>query len=687
MWMRKICPALLFLGSLVLFLFTLAPTVTFVDSGELIVSAANLGVAHPPGFPLYLLLTHLATLLPIGNVAQRVHFASAFFAALAVALAYLVTIEAILTWHHRATKPDSGKSRPRKIQDSLPDGTICIAGLVSGCLTAFSCTLWSYATIAEVYTLNALLILLVFLLLLRWRNLFPAAKSPAKPKAQKLTKGGATRSRHIPSDTPSETGEHKGNRLLYLAAFIFGLALGVHHVTVALTLPAFLWLVYATKGIRFFRSRQIIAAALACLMGCAVYLYLPIAASNAPVLNWGNPNTLDRFWTHITGRQYQSFFSFSPDQVRRQLASFINLAFREFGWPWLPAGLMLAVIGFFSLFRKDRILLVFFVLVIVFNLLFSAGYEIAEDKDAYSLPVFLSLAIAAGFGAGAVLAAAKSRKNWIAILLLLVPAAAFAANIRVNNRHNYHVAEDYVSNIFSTISPDGLLLTADWQVASPMLYFQDIDRQRPDLICIDVLLLRRSWYYAHLEKKYPELMSRAHDSVREFMEDLLRWEKDPDAYRRDPQLNQRIDSRFCSMITTLVRKHLPAGPAYATVDVVLNPGGDTQTLAQSLLNSYQIVPRGLVFQLFADKALHPVQLPQLNLRGLIDRSPVLNEDPVVRQKVLPVYATMLVNSGRALSSQGDAKSATEAYRQAWTIDSSLIIERNLLPPGISFPKP
>ena len=55
--------------ALALYGWTLAPTVTLVDSGELIVAAHSLGVAHPPGFPLYVLLAHLATWVPLGNVA------------------------------------------------------------------------------------------------------------------------------------------------------------------------------------------------------------------------------------------------------------------------------------------------------------------------------------------------------------------------------------------------------------------------------------------------------------------------------------------------------------------------------------------------------------------------------------------------------------------------------------------
>jgi hypothetical protein len=647
---RMLCPALLFVCSLVLFLCTLAPTVTFVDSGELIVAARNLGVAHPPGFPLYLLIAHLATRVPIGNIAQRVHFVSALSAAMTVTLVFLATTEAVLSLRNRAAKQIPGKNRPVPTPFRISDKFVFMPGLVAGALAAFSRTLWSYATVAEVYTLNALLILLVFYLVFRWRNL-----------------------------------NSMSDGLLYIAAFVFGLALGVHHVTVALTLPALAWLVYATKGRGFFKSRQFLAVALACVAGCAIYAYLPIAASRAPVLNWGNPNTLERFWIHVTGRQYQSNLSLAFDQIQRQVSSFLSLLFLEFSWPWFPAVLVLSGIGFAFLYRNIRPVAVFLFLIIGFNLLFSMSYEIAEDKDAYGLPVFLAIAMAAGFGAYAVLASAKPRRRiFAAIVVLLVPVLAFASNVRRNNRSNYYVAEDYVANIFSSIAPNGLLLTADWQAASPMLYFQEISRQRPDVICIDVLLLRRSWYYNHLESKYPDLMRRAHDSVRLFVEDLLRWEKDPDAYQRDMQLNRRIDERFCSMISTLVEKHLATGPVYSTVDVVLNSDGENQTVSKALLEKYQIVPQGLVFRLFPDRALHPVVLPKLQMRGLIDRSPVVDEDPVIREKILPVYATMLANCGRAFTIQGDSAHAREAYRQAWTVDSEFLIKRNLLPPGISF---
>src|SRR5262249_49127116 len=95
---RLICAALVFVAAITLYAATLAPTVTLVDSGELIFAAKTLGVAHPPGFPLYVLLAHVFTWLPLGSAAARVNFASALFAALAAAMLTLVVAEMLLSF-------------------------------------------------------------------------------------------------------------------------------------------------------------------------------------------------------------------------------------------------------------------------------------------------------------------------------------------------------------------------------------------------------------------------------------------------------------------------------------------------------------------------------------------------------------------------------------------------------------
>src|SRR5207247_1228476 len=91
-----LCAGAVFLVALLLYSLTLAPTVTLVDSGELILVAQGLGVAHPPGFPLWVILAHVASLVPFGNVAVRINFSSAIFAALACSMLTLVVSELII---------------------------------------------------------------------------------------------------------------------------------------------------------------------------------------------------------------------------------------------------------------------------------------------------------------------------------------------------------------------------------------------------------------------------------------------------------------------------------------------------------------------------------------------------------------------------------------------------------------
>src|SRR4030095_5319807 len=63
---QLLCGGTVFLVALLFYSWTLAPTVTLTDSGELIVVARGLGVAHPPGVPLWIILAHLASLVPLG---------------------------------------------------------------------------------------------------------------------------------------------------------------------------------------------------------------------------------------------------------------------------------------------------------------------------------------------------------------------------------------------------------------------------------------------------------------------------------------------------------------------------------------------------------------------------------------------------------------------------------------------
>ncbi|MDT8318701.1 MAG: DUF2723 domain-containing protein, partial [bacterium] len=128
---------LLAFSSLILYLFTLSPTINFGDSPELISSAYTLGIAHPPGYPLYSLSAKLFTYMPWGDsVAQKVNFASAFFSAASIFFVAMIVASSAKTY-------------------SLEGATISALFLIS------SPTLWSQSVVSEVYALNLFLFTLL----------------------------------------------------------------------------------------------------------------------------------------------------------------------------------------------------------------------------------------------------------------------------------------------------------------------------------------------------------------------------------------------------------------------------------------------------------------------------------------------------------------------------------------------
>jgi tetratricopeptide (TPR) repeat protein len=412
-----------------------------------------------------------------------------------------------------------------------------------------------------------------------------------------------------------------------------------------------------------------IFAMLWALAGLAIYAYLPIAAARAPLLNWGDPHTLQRFWWHITGRQFQAYFSLSPASVGSQLATFADFAVREFGPPWLPAVLALAVAGFCALFRRDRTIFWFLLLVIAADLMYASTYEIAEDKAAYFLPAFLAIVLASGWGARFLIEVANDMRfrhaaQAAGAALLLMPVVVLAGNLRFNDHHRDFIAHDYVDNILETIQPGGMLLTLDWQVYSPMLYVRTIERARRDAVVVDLNLLRRSWYFGLLEREYPRLMEQTRADVEAFLEDLRHWEQDPELYQRDRALNERIDTRFTSMIVAFIAAQLRTAPVCVTQDVLLSAEVQGSRLTKALTGTYQFVPQGLVFQLFADRVFHEPAVPPLRTRGLVDGTLRFAPDDVVLLKVLPVYVTMPYNRGRYLAANGRHADAVTAFRQA-----------------------
>src|SRR6266480_1722451 len=664
------CAGIVFLIALLLYSWTLAPTVTLTDSGELIVVARGLGIAHPPGVPSWIILAHLASLMPFGNIAVRINFSSALFAALACAMLTLTVAELTITASYLATSKRRKKvgQQSKTAEESGPARLLfAVPAVGAGLLMAFSRTLWSYATITEFYALNTRLILVFFFLMLRWRRRIVGDKTHG---------GTAINAGAVTSQITSY------DAYLYAAAAVFGLALGVHHVTVALTLPAIAVIVYRTQGMRFFTGRRLIYGALISIGALiAVYAYLPLAASRSPVINWGHPRSLQEIWWHLTGRQYQVYFSFKPEIMGEQFAEFCRMALREFGFPWLPLSLVLAFAGFVDAFKRDRTTFWFLLMVIIADLAYALSYEIAEDKDAYYLPAFISIAVAAGLGIRWMIGRAVSKPApagrlsvAVAVVVLLVCAITLAANWPFNNRRQYFIAHDYVENLLSTIASNSLLLTLDWQVVSPMFYAQEIEQRRRDVKVVDINLLRRSWYFEYLSRAYPGLVERSRDKIEAFVENLKEWERDPAVFARSPVLTQRISEAFLEMIQSMVTNESRVAPVYMTNDLLFSDSVNGE-LTKWLSQKYQLVPQGLVFNLADNQGFHDSPDVHLQIRGLADGTLRFDKGDPVNVKVIPAYTKMLINRGRYLALFGQHERAIAAFEQALALKPDLALAR------------
>lgn len=154
--------------SMIVYVWTIAPTVTLEDSGELATASAFLGVPHPPGYPIWTIFTWIFTKLFAfmtfrgqPNPAFGVGLTSAVFGALASGLTSILICRSGADMLKGMTK---GTKLDKTVQD-----WICFAGGVSGSLIfAFSSVNWSQAVIAEVYSLNAFFLALVLFLTYVW---------------------------------------------------------------------------------------------------------------------------------------------------------------------------------------------------------------------------------------------------------------------------------------------------------------------------------------------------------------------------------------------------------------------------------------------------------------------------------------------------------------------------------------
>lgn len=448
-----------------LYLWSLAPSITFYDSGEFITAVYYLGSAHSPGYPLFLLFSKPFTWLPFGSIAFRVNLATAVSAAFACLGCYHLTAALL------RRVPFSGNP----VYDRYARYLAALSGAL---LFAVSDRLWLQSNHDKPYPLLTALVALMLLMLLRWRDEFEAG-----------------------SDRPG---------WWYAAAFIAGLATGAHQ-TVVLMLPGCLLFVLMTDPSSVRRIREWLIALSFLLAGGGVQLYLPLRAAAEAKQNWGDPSSLSRFLWHLLRRGY-------PEEphgrdfglLLKQLAAFSVP--HEFGL----VGLLLLAVGVWNCRYTQRPFLVLalaslaaFWLVIVGH--FNPQAESIFLTEEFYTPLYLIAAVIISIGLYAVTAGGVRRaclperyslvhRLLLAVLFLLVPLFQFSVALKKQDQHRNYLAQDYAANSLRPAPEDAVLFTWGDSGAFPLWYLQGVERLREDIDVVHIPHLAFSWYRRELPR-------------------------------------------------------------------------------------------------------------------------------------------------------------------------------------------
>lgn len=451
------------LAALLLYGYTLAPTVLEADSGEFQFVTWLPGIAHPTGYPLYTLLgwawTHL---LPGGEVAWRMNLLSALFGAITVGVFYLVARRILET-----TYPEPPPAAQR------------MAAAAAAIIFALTPTFWGQAIIAEVYTLHTLFVAAIVGLALAGRR--------------------------------------------YPLALVFGLSL-THHITTVLLLPAlilFFWY-RAGKAEQSLPGGEAMRLVVVAVLPLLLYLYLPLIAPHTPyaTLHLSDEQTLTLYentWRgfidHVTGAVFAG--ELQPAAVGPERLGLVWALLRQ---QVGGLGIVLAIAGLFGLRRRFDLLLltgVAFLALVIFNLIYFIG-----DVFVLFIPVWLVVCLWLGVGVlglahhladrfvqsktnisenpslaqiGERLSGNLYRLVVVGLVVIGVVGGGIiyltTRNTLPNQRHNTAARDQWQTILAEPIPTDAILISNDRNEIMPLWYYQYVEKRRPDLVGLFPLIV------------------------------------------------------------------------------------------------------------------------------------------------------------------------------------------------------
>lgn len=528
--------ALMALVVLAIYLATLAPTTAFWDTSEYIAAAKTLGIPHPPGNPLFVMLAHAFGLLPLAaSYAERINLFAAVTSALSAGFWFLVS--------------------ERWLANLVPDRTLRLgAAFAGGLVGAMSWTVWNQSTVNEkVYTLSMLSTAVVTWLAVHWGD-----------------------------DAP---GPHR-DRWLILIAFVIALS-STNHMMGVLALPAVaiyvLWtdwrvllkpwaalmgwllllgvsnklgelisvLLGKTSGLdtgtilgmvvllgllvwalaKDGKNPLLYLGVLAVIIGLTPnYVFLPIRAGQFPPINEGEPvGFFSRALMDVLNRvQYgkPSVFNRQADFLS-QLGNYFQYFNWQFSRDWgrlqpvlTTLFTLTGVAGLWAMLKKDRragfaalAMIVTLSLALIWYLNFKYGFSMYPNRPELETEVrerdyffvcsfaFFGTLVAAGLGSAAQLVSERVRSRTAVLPILALGVIPFLGNRVTASRDHEFIARDFARDLLESVEPYGILITAGDNDTFPLWFAQEVEGIRPDVTLANLSLMNTEWHLRQIRRR------------------------------------------------------------------------------------------------------------------------------------------------------------------------------------------
>ncbi len=535
----------------------------------------------------------------------RLNIFTALFTAIAVGI-FFKTMLAI----RRATNVFQTRNRKRKDEN---EHRFILASIVASLIIGFSTTFWSQSTAIEVYALHLVMVLLTI-----WMFIEGLEEQLMEP-------------RYI-------------SRKLILFAFILGLSFS-NHMTTILLAPGFLWLYFRAFGFNRESFFRIFKIASYFLLGLSVYLYLVIRSSGFPILDWGHPATIERFFWHVSGKQFHVWMFSGWSVVQKQLNYYISNFTSEFNF----VVLVCVILGVFAVFKQSRRLFLFLALLFGATIIFAVNYDIF-DIDSYFLLSYIVIGFIVAYGVDFIIERIDNSptlvKIIIAVIICALPITQVVYNWERVDETGNKIPQQFVEKAFSDFEPNAIVLATQYDYfISPSLYYQFIRHKRCDVTVVDKSLLQnRSWYFLQLEHNAPWSMERIRPSANLFLIELNKFEHDL------PFNFSIIQLQWQNLLSEIVEQSLPQHPVYidARIDQEFSP-------------EYRRIPAGLFLRLTKKEDTtyyRPAYIPFV----------LQKTDMAVFQDFKRYYCTMLIYNAYWLAKEGEKDGAEKVLAEVLRLE-------------------